>query len=696
MRTLVAFMAGPVPMDLAQAPDALCLGFLKACLADAPASMMLPQPEADAALPPLALEACAQALPLTPGAARLLMTAGSLFKALQIILNDRSFRQALRAHAAEQGKERVATGLIAMAPELGALLQPAPARTALPKIGARPAPQRTAAPAGPASAPPAEWASIIPAHLMRYASLPVSTSARAGEGTMRVGELILALSQTNEPLSRLTVAMRSLAGSANRVALVLLQRAVLRGEVSLRPDAVFHLMAETARALVTLNANDSAYRITSALVERCGGDRGMGLAQEDLTRLTGLQARICVRTGRVAEAEQLFRRLHSAQPADGGFALEYFLSMFTTKPEEAAILGRGMLAGGTELDYLANLALAEFFIQHDSWVEATAFLIRAARMANGRHQHILTSANIALRRGDEALWRDMLKDYGWRAGMPLAGHDPSVANRVFSFEGAGEPQEPCPEPISVMMTAFNSAATIEAAMDSVLAQRGVSVELIVIDDGSTDGTREILAARAAVEPRLRVVMNTRNMGTYASKNHGMSISNGALLAFHDSDDWMHPLHLYRQAERLQGGYVCTTSQWLRMRGDGYVIQRRAGGYAHLNPASTLFRRAVVDEMGPFDFVRTGADAEYVTRIRLRYGWNSVQQMEDCLALGLHHEGSLTQSGATAFDEHRYSPVRLAYTEAWVAHHLSQLEQMGEVALRAEHDRPFAVPEEIRS
>lgn len=691
MYTLIAFLSSQTISTAGKAPDDFRESFMEACIGGEAGPSGSVEAHADATLPEAVIRICADALPLTPGAAQLLRQVNGLFPALRIILQDKAFREAFRAYAQERGKGSATKVVLAGAASLGV---PQAAK----------APPREAPKPAPAIVAKAEFASPPrgrpdrdppPASVARFAHLPVDPSGRTADAAMLIGELAAALSDPGVPLNRLKSAMRSLAGSSNRIALVLLQRAAARGEIQLRGDVLPYLFGETARALVGLNANASAYAISAALLERYEPEGSDALPMEDLLRLLHLHARVCVRTGRIAEGERLFRRLHLTSPAASGFALEYFFTMSASKPAEAAHLARGFLGGGVELDYHACLALAEFFLSQEGWTEVNSFLMRAARLANGRHEHLLTAANMALRTGDQTLWCQLLHEFGRRSKVPLGRHDPSVANRVFSFEGAGAAPEPCPEPISVIMTAFNSAATIEAAIASVLAQRGVTLELIVLDDGSTDGSRERLAALAAADPRLRPVMNARNMGTYASKNHGITISRYPLLAFHDSDDWMHPLHLYRQAEKLLAGHVCTTSQWLRMRADGQVIRRGAGGYAHLNPASTLFHRSVPEELGPFDFVRAGADAEYLTRIRFRYGWSSVLQMEDCLALGLHHESSLTQSGATAFDEHRYSAVRLAYTEAWMSHHLGQIERDGPFTLRTEHERPFEVPPEIR-
>jgi hypothetical protein len=159
---------------------------------------------------------------------------------------------------------------------------------------------------------------------------------------------------------------------------------------------------------------------------------------------------------------------------------------------------------------------------------------------------------------------------------------------------------------------------------------------------------------------------------------------------------MHPDRIAGHLKAMVPGIACSTSQWIRMDTAGRSIVRRGGPYLHLNPASTFIRREVFQAIGPFDAVRTGADSEILSRIRNHYGRHSVTNLSTCLGVGLHVETSLTQSGATAFDEYRYSPVRLAYTEAWLEWHLERMLKGLPIALKGVGRRPFKVPDEIRS
>lgn len=103
--------------------------------------------------------------------------------------------------------------------------------------------------------------------------------------------------------------------------------------------------------------------------------------------------------------------------------------------------------------------------------------------------------------------------------------------------------------VSVVMSAYNAENYIADSIRSVLKVEGLQVELIVIDDGSTDGTADILAAFS--DPRLRVVTHRRNMRLASSLNEGVSLARGTFVARLDADDLCHPRRLARQVAFLE-------------------------------------------------------------------------------------------------------------------------------------------------
>lgn len=94
-------------------------------------------------------------------------------------------------------------------------------------------------------------------------------------------------------------------------------------------------------------------------------------------------------------------------------------------------------------------------------------------------------------------------------------------------------QAPC---ISVLMPAYNSAAYISQAIESILAQTMADFEFIIIDDGSTDGTWEIVDQYAQNDSRIRAQQNHFNQGVAHNRNMLVGLARGDYIAWQDSDD----------------------------------------------------------------------------------------------------------------------------------------------------------------
>ncbi len=94
--------------------------------------------------------------------------------------------------------------------------------------------------------------------------------------------------------------------------------------------------------------------------------------------------------------------------------------------------------------------------------------------------------------------------------------------------------------MTVVIPAHNRAGTIPAAIESVRSQSFEDIEIIVVDDGSTDGTADVARSIAVEEPRLRVLSHPVNRGAQAARNTGIRAARGEWVAFLDSDDRYYP------------------------------------------------------------------------------------------------------------------------------------------------------------
>lgn len=104
--------------------------------------------------------------------------------------------------------------------------------------------------------------------------------------------------------------------------------------------------------------------------------------------------------------------------------------------------------------------------------------------------------------------------------------------------------------VSVVMPAYNSAAFIANAIESVLAQTYSHFELLIINDDSTDATAAIAAAYQERDPRVQI-HTLPHSGIAACRNHGLRLARGAFLAWLDADDLAHPHRLELQVASLQ-------------------------------------------------------------------------------------------------------------------------------------------------
>lgn len=127
--------------------------------------------------------------------------------------------------------------------------------------------------------------------------------------------------------------------------------------------------------------------------------------------------------------------------------------------------------------------------------------------------------------------------------------------------------------LSVIMPVFNSRPYVAQAVQSVLAQSFRDFEFIIIDDGSTDGTADVLRHWAARDNRIQLIQQ-RNMGVCAASNRGLELARGEFYARMDHDDIALPHRLERQLAFLQQHPECvaTGGQVLMIDSDGFPIR----------------------------------------------------------------------------------------------------------------------------
>ncbi len=148
--------------------------------------------------------------------------------------------------------------------------------------------------------------------------------------------------------------------------------------------------------------------------------------------------------------------------------------------------------------------------------------------------------------------------------------------------------------VSVIVPAYRCEKTVESSIRSALMQTVGEIEVIAVDDGSPDGTPDVLRALAAEDSRVRVITLSENGGVANARNCAVQAARAEYLAFLDSDDLWKPEKLERQlsvAEQAFAALVCTAA--LCIDGDGKPTGKRFSVPASLTADRLLYGNDIV-------------------------------------------------------------------------------------------------------
>ncbi|MCS3903557.1 hypothetical protein J2T55_001583 [Methylohalomonas lacus] len=245
--------------------------------------------------------------------------------------------------------------------------------------------------------------------------------------------------------------------------------------------------------------------------------------------------------------------------------------------------------------------------------------------------------------------------------------------------------------VSVLMAAHNCENTIWMAVRSVLDQSWQNLELIIVDDVSSDKTWRSIKKLAREDNRIIPLQHAVNMGCFAARNTALAHASGDLVVANDSDDWAHPQKIETQVnDWLQhGGKGANMTFRLRMNTQ-MVAQPRLDKadvpFVHNDFSSLMLSRSCMMAMGGWDTVRFSADAEFVQRFRQQAGPDSVRKLHAGVPLSF---SLLTGNNLTTSDHISTlgSGARREYTRAFSVWH----EQDHYAINRHSQIDPFPVP-----
>lgn len=222
--------------------------------------------------------------------------------------------------------------------------------------------------------------------------------------------------------------------------------------------------------------------------------------------------------------------------------------------------------------------------------------------------------------------------------------------------------------VSVVMPCRDVSAYVEGAVRSVMAQEHRPMELIAVDDGSTDGTLEALR-RLALDAVLPFrVLAQEGRGANAARNAGMRAASGGYVQFLDADDALLPGKIARQAALLGSGADAAAGAFINLFEDGRpeevvkpwdgdawegLVRTRLG-----TTSANLFRRSAVEAVGGWDeALRSSQDYELLFRMMKAGARLAIDPIPGCRILK-REQGSISRTGARE-NWLRYLELRLA-------------------------------------
>lgn len=216
---------------------------------------------------------------------------------------------------------------------------------------------------------------------------------------------------------------------------------------------------------------------------------------------------------------------------------------------------------------------------------------------------------------------------------------------TFSRDGVGVPL------VSVVVPTYDRRRVLQRAVESVLTQTHADLECIVVDDGSTDGTREYL--RSVSDSRLRVIRRDRPFGISSARNAGVAVASGDYVVFLDDDDRLFEDAVATLVETIRGrpascGMVYTAREdvWetggrSERRVDEGCIRTYEATPNIGGPSCTLVRAEVFDEVGGFDeSFPAREDVEFWIRLLAVFSTFGVDQ---ALYERHHHSDQLSEN-----------------------------------------------------
>lgn len=261
-----------------------------------------------------------------------------------------------------------------------------------------------------------------------------------------------------------------------------------------------------------------------------------------------------------------------------------------------------------------------------------------------------------------------------------------------------------PERISVLLSVHNAERALPIAVSSILSQTWRNVELVVVDDASTDSSWAVVERLAAQDSRIIAVRNATSMGTYQARNRALSLATGEFIATHDSHQWFHPQMLQAcvQAMLAEPGIRLALPRTVGVSSDmkyALGVDENGTGFLRNSCRSPVVRKQALQWLGGWDGVLANADEELFHRALAIWGDCVAREVLPNVPMLLHLESSASPGRSGKADRSLKAEVGREYSrqaEYWRRRVLLPARIAGE-AVRIERvstKQPFPIPRSL--
>ncbi len=226
--------------------------------------------------------------------------------------------------------------------------------------------------------------------------------------------------------------------------------------------------------------------------------------------------------------------------------------------------------------------------------------------------------------------------------------------------------------ISIIMPSYNTGEQLLQTIRSIRAQTYTNWELILVDDCSTDNTREIVESFA--DPRIRYLCNEKNSGAAVSRNYGLREARGRYIAFQDSDDLWEPEKLEKQLAYMKDkGYAFTYTDYRIIYPDGTPSPYICTGpkcvrkwqvycYCYFSTITVMYDREVVGLIQIEDIKKNNDYAMWFCAAEK----TKMYRLPECLSYYCKREESISSGSKVKLIKHHYIMYRKALRKGKLA------------------------------